>query len=201
MKWFFDMENPVMRTLSTIADLIILNLLTVLCSLPIITAGTAIIALNTVSLRIIRNEDGSLMKDFFQAFTKNLKKGTQLWLLILACAVLLLADYWAARIYIPMLCPAIFAMGLILLTLALYAFALMARYENTLPGTLKNAVFLAIGFFPRTLTMVVFSLIFWLLSVQFIRYGAPILLMFGLSLPCYVCILLMDPIFIKLENK
>ena len=78
MKWFFDMENPVMRTLSTIADLIILNLLTVLCSLPIITAGTAIIALNTVSLRIIRNEDGSLMKDFFQAFTKNLKKGTLL---------------------------------------------------------------------------------------------------------------------------
>lgn len=34
MKWFFDMNNPVMRTLSTLADIVILNLLTLLCSLP-----------------------------------------------------------------------------------------------------------------------------------------------------------------------
>ena len=30
MKWFFDMNNPVMRTLSMIADVVVLNLLTLL---------------------------------------------------------------------------------------------------------------------------------------------------------------------------
>ena len=201
MKWFFHMENPVMSALSVVADLIILNLLTVLFSLPVVTAGAAITAMNTVSLRIIRNEDGSIVKDFFRAFTANLKKGILLWLLVLFCAVLLAADYFAAKAYIPVLCPVIFAMGLLVLTLAIYAFALIARYDNTLPGTLKNAVSLAIGFFPKTLAMIVFTLAFWLLSIQFIRYGAPVLLMFGLSLPGYVCMLLINPIFIKLENK
>ncbi len=201
MKWFFDMENPVMRALSAVADLIILNLLTLLCSLPVITAGAAIIAMNTVCLRIIRNEDGSMLKDYFRAFGKNLKKGILLWFLILICGALLVLDYFAARAYIQILCPVIAAMGVMVLTLSVYAFGLLARYENSLFGTLKNAVFLSIGFFPRTLVMMVFSLVFWLLSIQFIRFGAPILLMFGLSLPCYVCILLMNPIFLKLENK
>lgn len=201
MKWFFDMENPVMRALSTVADLIILNLLTLLCSLPIVTAGAAIIAMNSVSIRIVRNEDGNLLKDYFHAFAANWKKGTVLWLLTLLCAVLLIADYFAAKAYISLLCPVIAAMGVLALTLAIYAFALLARYENTLGGTLKNAVSLAVGFFPRTLGMVLFTVVFWLLTIQYIRFGAPILLMFGLSLPCYVCVLLMNPIFIKIENK
>ena len=201
MKWFFEMENPVMRTLSVVADLIILNLLTVLCSLPVVTAGAAITAMNTVSIRIIRNEEGNIGKDFFHAFAANLKKGTLLWLLLLVCAALLTADYFAAKTYIPVLCPVIVAMGVLVLTLVIYAFALLARYENTLFATLKNAVSLAIGFFPKTLAMIVFTLAFWLLSIQFIRFGAPILLMFGLSLPSYVCILLMNPIFIQLENE
>ena len=42
MKWFFNMDNPVMRTLSMLADIVILNLLTLFCSLPIITAGAAV---------------------------------------------------------------------------------------------------------------------------------------------------------------
>ena len=45
MKWFFDMNNPVMRTLSTLADIVVLNLLTLLCALPVITGGAALTAL------------------------------------------------------------------------------------------------------------------------------------------------------------
>ena len=82
-----------------------------------------------------------------------------------------------------------------------YAFAMLARYENTLPRTLKNALLLAVGYFPRTLGMTVFAVGLWLLAIQFLRYGAPTLFLFGLSLPCYVCILLMRGIFAKLENQ
>lgn len=200
MRWFFDMENPVMRTLSVVADLIVLNLLTAVCSLPIFTAGAAITALNTVVIRVIRGEEGSLTKDFFRAFRSNFKKATLLWLLVLLAAVLLAADYLAARMYIPALCPVIIAIAVLALMLVIYIFALQARYENTLGRTLKNAAAIAVAFFPRTLGMVVFTVLFWALSLQFLRYGAPILLMFGLSLPGYVCMLLMNPIFVKLET-
>lgn len=189
-----------MRTLSVVADLIVLNLLTAVCSLPIFTAGAAITALNTVVIRVIRGEEGSLTKDFFRAFRSNFKKATLLWLLVLLAAVLLATDYLAARMYIPALCPVIIAIAVLALMLVIYIFALQARYENTLGRTLKNAAAIAVAFFPRTLGMVVFTVLFWALSLQFLRYGAPILLMFGLSLPGYVCMLLMNPIFVKLET-
>ena len=201
MNCFFDADKPLMRALTVVADLILLNILTILCSLPIVTAGAAVTSLYYVAIRIIRNEDGSMLKDYFRAFRSNFKKATIAWLLLLVTAALLYVDYIAAEIYIPVLCAGIGAIAVIVLTIALYAFALLARYENTLPGTLKNAVALAIGYFPRTLAMAVFVIAFWMLAVYFIQYGAPILLMFGLSLPCYVCVLLMNGMFDKLEKS
>lgn len=200
MRWFFDMENPVMRTLSVVADLIVLNLLTILCCLPVVTAGAALTALNATVIQILRGEESAPAKDFFRAFRENFKKGSAMGLLFLLFFLMLYVDYLAAQTFIPALCPVIAALALLVLTLGLYAFALLARYENTLWGTLKNALLLAVGYFPKTLGMAVFAVALWLLAVQFLRYGGPILFLFGLSLPCYVCILLMQGIFANLEK-
>ena len=112
MKWFFDMDNPVMRTLSMLADIVILNLLTLFCSLPIVTAGAAFTALNDACIRLVRMEDGELGRDYFRAFKANFKNGTLAWLLFLACAVLLYLDYLAALAYVPQMRAAIFALAL-----------------------------------------------------------------------------------------
>lgn len=194
------MENPVMRTLSVIADLIVLNLLTIVCCLPVVTAGASLTALNAAVIKILRGEESALAKDYFRAFRENFKKGSAMGLIFLLIFALLYVDYLAAQTFIPTLCPVITAMTLLVLTLGLYAFALLARYENTLWGILKNALLLAVGYFPKTLGMAVFAVALWLLSVQFLRYGAPILFLFGLSLPCYVAILLMQKVFDNLEK-
>lgn len=201
MRWFFDMENPVMRTLSVVADLIVLNLLTILCGLPVVTIGASLTALNATVMKILRSEETAPAKDFFRAFRENLKKGSAMGLIFLLIFVVLYVDYLAAQTFIPALCPVIAAMALLTLTLGLYAFALLARYENTLRGTLKNALLLAVGYFPKTLGMAVFTVALWLLAIQFLRYGAPILFLFGLSLPCYVTILLLQSVFTNLENN
>ena len=52
----FDMENPLMRALSVVADLIILNVLFVICSIPVITWGASFAALNDVVWHLVRNE-------------------------------------------------------------------------------------------------------------------------------------------------
>ena len=200
VKWFFDMDNPVMRTLSMLADLIILNLLTILCCLPVVTGGAAFTALAGASLRLIRQEDDSVLRDFFRDFKANFKKGTLLGLLFLLAAGILALDYLAALAYVPQLRAVIIAFALMLLSVAFYAFALNARYENTLWDTIKNAAKLAVAFFPRTLVMLVSALALWLACFHWFNFGSLILLLVGFSLPAYICALLLDGVFQKIEK-
>ena len=201
MKKIFDMDNPFMQALSVAADLLAMNVLALLCCLPVITAGAGLTAMNDLAIHLTRQEETYLVKPFFRSFRDNWKQSTLLWLIFLAAAAILYFDYHAAAVYAPLLRYPIAAIGILLLALMIYAFALQARYENTIGGTLKNAVSLAIAYFPRTLGIVVFALAFWLLAIHFYRFGIPVLLLFGLSLPCYVSMLLLRGVFEKLENE
>ena len=56
MRRFFDMDNPLWQALSVVTDMVILNLLTLLCCVPVITSGAAFTAMNDVVIRILRQE-------------------------------------------------------------------------------------------------------------------------------------------------
>lgn len=99
-----------------------------------------------------------------------------------------------------MMRPAILALSLIVLSIALYAFALLPRFGYTLGVTLKTAAKLAVGFFPRTAGMLVFTVALWLLSFRFWRLMLPLLLLFGLALPCYFAAILYNDIFRRMEE-
>ena len=200
-KRIFDAENPVMQALGVACDLLLLNLLTILCCLPVVTAGAAFAALSDVNLRIVRQEGAGVLRMYFRAFRGNLKKGILLGLVFLAAGVLIAADYLAAVAYIPPLRAAVAAVALIVLAIAFYAFALQARFENSIAATLRNAAALAAAFFPRTLGMVAFALAMWLVCVRFLRYALPVLLMFGFSLPFYIAALLLSDVLKKLEAQ
>ena len=194
------MENPFWQGLSVIADMMLLNLMTLLCCAPLITRGAALIAMNDVVIRISRQEEGSIAKGYWKAFRSNLKKGSLSGLLLLLAAGILYFDYLSAVVYVPAFRYGIAALAVLLLAIAVYFFALSARYENSLFATVKNAAILCVAYFPRTLGILVFTLALWLLGIQFYRVGAPILFLFGFSLPCYVAILLLRPVFARLEQ-
>ena len=200
MKKIFDENNPLMRALSIAADLLFLNLLTLLCSLPVVTAGAALSALCDSVQHIVRDEQSYLVKAYFRSFRSNLLKGSLLGLIFLGAAALVYLDWLAAAAYAPALRFSAAAVGVVVLAVALYAFALQARYENTIGATLKNAATLMVAYFPRTAGMVVCTLAIWLIALHFLRYALPLLLMFGISLPCYVCALLYQEIFEKMEK-
>ena len=69
-----------------------LNLLWMVCSLPVFTAGAATAALYDVTLRIVREEDPPLTTRFFRAFRENFRQATVLWLILLGVGALLGAD-------------------------------------------------------------------------------------------------------------
>lgn len=201
MKKIFKSDSPIMKALTIAADLLILNLLTMVLCIPIITMGPAVTAMNDIVIHIVRGEEGYTVKPYFQSFKANFKQGMILGLIPVAAAGILYLDYLAARMYIPIMRAPIIAIGVIILAIAFYAFGMLARYENTLRGTMKNAAMLAVGNFPRTLFMVVCAVGLWLVCIHFYQFGIPILLLFGLSLPCYVNILLLNGVFRKLDGE
>lgn len=195
------MENPLWQGLSVVGDMMILNLLTLLCSVPIITMGAAFTAMNDVVIRIVRQEENGILRSYGRAFRQNLKKGSLFGIILLLAVGLLYFDYLCALAYAAPFRYGVAALAVLLLALAMYVFALLARYENGLMATIKNAAVLAVGYFPQTLGMVCFFLAFWLLGIRYYRIGAPILFLFGFSLPCYICALLLRKAFDRMEEE
>ena len=201
LKKLFDFDNPVMQALTTAADLLVLNMLTLLCCLPVVTAGAAWTALHDVLHKIVLHEETYPARMFFQSFRANLKRGIVLGLIFLGAAFVIVLNYLAASATLPPLRFLSAALGLLLLAIGNYAFALTARFENTLTETIKNAVRVAIGWFPRTLGMVVFEAAVYIGCIHFYAIGVPFLFLFGFSVPCYVCALLYGPVFKQLEEN
>jgi uncharacterized membrane protein YesL len=189
-----------MKGLTVAADLLLLNIITAILCLPVFTIGPALTALNDIVIRLVRGEEGYIVRPYFQAFKLNFKRGVLFSLILIPAAGILYVDYLFAEALIPILKPGIVALGVIVLVLFFYIFALQARYENTFGGTIKNAAILAIGNFPRTLLMAICAIGLWVVCINFYQIGYPVLLLFGISLPCYVNILLLNGVFRKLDG-
>ena len=69
---FFNLDSPLMKFLSRMTDILWLNILTVVCSIPIVTAGASFTALHYVCLKMVRDEEGYITKDFFKSFKREI---------------------------------------------------------------------------------------------------------------------------------
>ena len=84
---FFNYDNPVWRFIGKFGDLIILNVLWFVCSIPIFTIGASTTAVYYVTLKLARNDDGYTIRSFFKSFKENFKQATIIWLILLAGAI------------------------------------------------------------------------------------------------------------------
>ena len=188
MKNLFSLDNPVMRFLDMMADLIILNLLFIVCSIPVITLGASATALCYVTLKMRDKEEGSVFRNFFKAFRQNFAQATLIWIVLAALAGFLLADhllirdldgtgYQVIRVLLP-LCAVLWGM------VTLYVFFIQARFQNTIPNTLRNALALAFINAPRCFFAVVILAVVWRLvtfDADTLSLGALIFLVIGCS--------------------
>jgi uncharacterized membrane protein YesL len=205
MEKFFDSDNPLMRFLSRLVDLAILNVLTVCTSVLIIIAGGAITAMNNVLLHLVRRDETYVTKMFWTSFKKNFRQGIPEGLIVLAAALVTFVDMWAlhaseSRIA-TMLMVIITIMAMFLAATFVYMFALQSRYENTVRVTVINAFRLSIGNLPRTAGMIMIWLV-WVLILVYLNKAAPgFFLIYGLTLPGYLCAMLYNGVFNNLETE
>lgn len=197
----FNPEAPLMQGLGKIADMMLLNLLTVLLSIPVVTAGAAVTALYDATWRSIQDE-GSIYKAFFQAFKSNFKQATILWLLTLVTGALLV---FSLIFYVTNEMMVLVVLSSIMLLLwavtVAWVFPLQSRFENPVKNTIKNAVLCGLGYFPRSLVMAVLNLLPWavflfLTSVWFQMGFIWIILWFALA--AYVNMMVIRKPFKKL---
>ena len=68
LQGLFNYDNPVWRFIGKLGDLILLNILWIVCSIPIVTAGASTTAVYYVTLKLVRDENDSTIKNFFYFF-------------------------------------------------------------------------------------------------------------------------------------
>lgn len=190
MERFFNLDNPVLVFLEKTANLILLNLLWLVCCLPIVTIGPATTALYYVTLKMTRGQDPYIFRSFFHSFKENLKQGIVLTLLFLAVGLVLYVDFQFCASLTGLagsaLRLALLAGSLTVLMTASYAFPLLAQFQNTVPGTLRNALLLALARLPYTLVILVLqlsSLLSLVLFAEFFYRFLPLWIFLGTSLP------------------
>ena len=67
MNTLFSIDSPLGQKLTLMSNLVLLNLLWILCSLPVITMGAATSAMYHVIFLYITNQDDAAIKPFFKA--------------------------------------------------------------------------------------------------------------------------------------
>lgn len=154
---FFSVDGALYKFLTRLWDMIKLNLMWLLFSLPIVTVGAATVAAYSVTLKMVDEQEGYVARQFVKAFKENWRQGIPMGLLALFCSYVVYLDLELQRVMegdstmfliFGMIAAFVFSMSFI------YAFPLSARYENTLIGTLKNSVNIATRYFLRTLLLV-----------------------------------------------
>ena len=200
----FNLDSPILRVLGTLADMCLLNIMTILCCLPVFTAGASITAMHYVLLKMVRNEEGYVWKDFWKSFKENLWQGMAIGSILLIFVAFFLVDCYIFKgmvetVSVPMLAIA-GAFALFLYMIYLYAFPLLAHFHNTVLGTIKNAFFVGVIAFPQTILMMIVTALPIVLIYQYAQI-LPLIIMFGFTAPAYFCAWMYSKTFKKIEPK
>lgn len=76
MKHIFSLDGKLFLFLNRLADLLLLNILWLITSIPLLTIGASTTALYYVTLKCVRNEENYIVRSFFRSFRQNFRQAT-----------------------------------------------------------------------------------------------------------------------------
>ncbi len=193
-----------MVILTKISDLMWLNILTIAMCIPIVTAGAALTAKDYMCLKMVKDEEIGITKGFFHSFAQNFKQATAIWLMMVVVLGLGIFDV-------------LFAIGLegegttvvrsIMIAVLFFIyiacimiFPVLARFDNTIKGTIKSGLRMTVAILPRAILMGVLYIVPPVIGYYFFAL-VPLVFLFGISGPGYVSAMLYRKAFETVENK
>ena len=182
----FNPDSRIMIFLSRVADLVILNILWLVCCVPVVTIGAS----TTAMYHVIRHWQ---------------KDSVYLILLIPTVAVVMNA----MLIFNPENSAAVpsyllviwFISALILLFISSFVYPVMAFFADSIFKTLRNAMVLALANLPRTILISILNLlpvILLFVNLSFFLQSSIFWLLIGGALVAYLNMSILKPVFKKL---
>lgn len=198
----FNPDSKIIKFIYKLTFSAWLNILWLICSIPIVTIGASTTALYYVSLKMVRDRESSVTAEFFRAFRDNFKKATIIWLILFIVGCIIGIDgYILYHIHSEnafwTLCSAIIIVASILyFIIVLHIFPLLSRFENTIKKTFINAFMVAVRYLFCTIMLMV---IYFLMLFIAINIFTPIIV-FGVGTCAFLSSYLLVGIYEKLEG-
>ena len=202
-------DTPAAVFLRLMADLMIVNIITVICSFGVITMGASLSAMYAVLFQRER-DDGTVavISTYFKAFARNFLKATLLELIVALVLVIAAGDFWYAANMEPPI-RTLFAgvgtiVGLLALILFILAFPQQSIYRNSLFNYLKNSLVLAMCAPGQTLLALAAWIVPWyfaLTEIEVLTSFGVIYMVFGLSLPAWCTVKLLKKVFDRTKQE
>ena len=204
---FFSYDSNFSQLILKLCYACYLNLLWVICSLPIVTIGASTTAIYYTSLKIIREEDANIGAKFFHSFRENFRQATVLWLIMLAAGLFLGGDIylvWHLRTgasgtpaVLWTLCLALLiAAALVYVIVLEYVFPLLASVSNTNLAMLKNSFLIGTHYlFATILVFAVHFAMFYIVVAVFTPF-----IVFGEGLCALISAWLLNQILISVSG-
>lgn len=198
-----SVDSRLVRFLERIFELVVLNLLTLLCSIPLVTIGVAFTALYR-SLFNMRQGNAGIIKGYFIAFRDNFRSGLLLGLILLVfCISFGLYIYFFRDLIAAG--DALVLIGIVLVGVFFFfpmtlAFPLLSMFDDSALRTLSNAFLLGFRHLATTMAVLIMFglpwLILFLAPSWFLRI-IPLVLLFCFSLPGWFA----SSLFLKIFKK
>lgn len=178
MKELFNLNSPWVKRFAMLTNLVCLNILWLVCCIPVITAGAATSALYHTVFLYHNKEDDAVLRPFFRAFRTNFKQSTLLFLPLLAALVLVVFDlvYLASYGKGTAVLFLLILVVLLLMGMLIHLFPLIARFDMNAKALLRTAFSLTALHLPGTLTVIALLALPMILLLffpdWFLRFGA-----------------------------
>ena len=208
----FNYDNPVWRFIGKLGDLILLNLLWTVCSIPVITIGASTTAVYYVTLKMVRDENDSTVRSFFHSFKDNFKQATAIWAIFLAVGLILAFDIWffvTGQAPVPGIAGNLMTaisggMAILYLLTYIYVFPIQARFYNPVKYTIRNAFIMSIRHLFQTVGIVCMDILIVIGAIASLFYMPQIFalfILFGMPLMAFANSYLFVPIFKRYSPK
>lgn len=185
---FFNYDGPLFTTLNKITDLVWLNILWLICCLPLFTIGASTTALFYVTTHMVNDEGAGVTKTFFREFKRNFKQGTALWLILVLIGAVLFTDLYIIvyELKLPQPFDTVFVcfnylLLFVYILTVIYVFPLQCKFENKVKHTLKNALILGIGHLPQSIVIGFMYVAMGFLGYLMPEISLPVISLIGMS--------------------
>lgn len=159
MSNIFRIDSKIYEFLTLMVNLVLLNLIWLLCCLPVITVGAATVALYYVVMNYVTKQDDAVFRPYIKSFALNFRQATPIWILQLSIGCMLFAEL----LYLlsegnDLLMAVLVALIVLFLSTAHCYFGLVARYNTGNKQAIWNAFALSMKYPIQSISIALLNL-------------------------------------------